>query len=98
MQTFPFYKYLISTMTVLYIATKYSNEARIVWNGPLQHEANEFLKESMDHYFGEGNEWDYYTIDKQRRPPLVSFASKAVGRLMKCVSKFSFMYAKGRDE
>jgi hypothetical protein len=33
---------------------KYANEARIVWNVPLQHEADAFLKESLDDYFGPG--------------------------------------------
>ena len=72
---------------------RYANEARIVWNGPLHHEADEFLKECLDHYFGEGNEWHFYSIDKKRRP-LVSFVSKVIDRLMKCVSKFPFMKAK----
>ena len=71
----------------------YANEARIVWNGPLQDEADEFLKECMDHYFGEGKEWHFYSIDKQRRP-LVSFVSKVVDKLMKCASKSPFMKAK----
>ena len=66
---------------------------RIVWNGPLQHEADEFLKECLDYYFGEGKEWHFYSTDKQRRP-IVSFVSKVVDRLMKCVSKFPFMKAK----
>ena len=71
----------------------YVNEARIVWNGPLQHEADEFLKECLDHYFGEWKEWHFFRIDNQRRP-LVSFVSKVVNILMKCVSKFPFMKAK----
>ena len=71
----------------------YANEARIVWNGPLQHEAKEFLKEYLDHYFGEGNERHFYNIDKQRRP-LVNFVSKVVERLMKFLSMFPFMKAK----
>ena len=72
---------------------KSPNEARIVWNGPLQHEADAFLKECLDHYFGEGKEWHFYSIDKQRRP-LVTFVSKVVDKLMKCVFKFPFMRAK----
>ncbi len=89
---FPF-PFPISTLIVLPIVTRYANEARIVWNGPLRHQAEELLKDSLDNYFGEGNEWHFYTIDKQRRP-LVSFVSKVVDRLMKYVSKFPFMYAK----
>jgi hypothetical protein len=54
---------------------RYANKARIVWNGPMQHEADEFFK-CLDHYFGEGKEWHFYNIDKKRRP-LVSFVSKS---------------------
>ena len=61
----------------------------------MQREADEFLKERLDHCFGEGKEWHFYSIDKQRRP-LVSFMSKVIDRLMKCVSKFHFMKAKKR--
>ncbi len=93
MQSVPCPLSLVYTLTVLHIVTMYTNEAKIVWNGPLQHQAGEFLTESLDHYFGEGDEWHFYSIDKQRRP-LVSFVSKVVDRLMKCVSKFTLMYAK----
>ncbi len=72
---------------------RYVNEAIIVWNGPLQHEADAFLKECLDHCFGEGKEWHFYSIYKQRRP-LVSYVSKVVDSLMKCMSKFPFMKAK----
>jgi hypothetical protein len=72
---------------------RYANEARIVWNGPMLHEADEFLKESLDHYFGEGKPWHFYSIDKKRRP-LLSYVSKVVDRLMRCVSKFIFMRSK----
>jgi hypothetical protein len=72
---------------------RYANEARIVWNGPMQHEADEFLKECLDHYFGEGKPWHFYSIDKKRRP-LVSYVSKVVDRLMRCFSKFNFMRSK----
>ena len=61
--------------------------------GPLQHEAAEFLKECSDQYFGEGKEWHFYIIDKPRRP-LVSFVSKVVDILMKCVFNFPFLKAK----
>jgi hypothetical protein len=74
------------------IFPRYANEARIVWNGPLQHEANAFLSECLDHYFGEGTECHFYNIDKKRRP-LVSFVSKVVDIMMKCISKFPFMKA-----
>ena len=72
---------------------RYANEARIVWNGPLQHEADEFLKECLNHYFGEGKPWHFYSLDKKKRP-MVSYVSKVVDRLMKCISNFTFMKAK----
>ena len=71
----------------------YANIARIVWNGHLQHEADEFLKECLDHYFGEGKSWHFYSIDTKRRP-MVTIVSKVVDRLMKCISNFTFMKAK----
>ncbi len=80
-------------MPLHHIFPRYANEAIIEWNGPLQHEADAFLHECLDHYFREGNEWHFYNIDKQRRP-LVRFVSKVVNRLMKCISKSPFMKAK----
>ena len=71
----------------------YANETKIVWNGPLQHEGDAFMIECLDHYFGEGKDWHFYNIHKQRRP-LVNFVSKVVVVLMKCMSKFPFMKAK----
>ena len=73
--------------------SRYANEARIVWNGPLLHEVDDFLSECLDDYFGEGKPWHFYSVDKKRRP-LVSYVSKVVDRLLKCVSKFPFMRAK----
>ena len=70
-----------STLNLVSIIPMYANEARIVWNGPLQHEADEFLTKSLDRYFGDGNEWHFYMIDKHRRL-LVTFVSKVVDRLM----------------
>ena len=67
-----------------------------MWNGLLQHEADEFPKECLDHYYGEGKEWHFHSNDKQRRP-LVSFVSRVIDRLMKCFSKFAFLNAK-KDE
>jgi hypothetical protein len=72
---------------------RYANKAKILWNEPLQHEADAFLKEYLDHYFGEGKGWHVYNIDKQRRP-LVSFVSMVVDKLMKYISKSPFMKAK----
>ena len=67
----------------------YANEARISWNAPLEHEADDFLTESLDHHFN-GNKWRFYSTDQQNRT-LVSFTSKVVDRIGKMVSKLSFM-------
>ena len=72
---------------------RYAKEARIVWNAPLQHEADPFLKESLDHHFGPGKPWHFYSIDKQNRL-LVSRVSKVIDRLKNRVSKFFFMKTK----
>ena len=61
-----------------------------MWNGPLQREADEFLKEYLGHYFREGKEWHFYSNGKYKQP-LVSFVSKVIDTLMECVSKFHFM-------
>ncbi len=53
----------------------YANEARILWIRPLQHETDEFFKEYLDNYFGEGSAWHFYNIDRKRQP-LFSFVSK----------------------
>ncbi len=72
---------------------RYANEARLVWNGPLQHEADAFLTECLNIHFGEGKPWHFYSVDKKQRP-LSSYVSKVVDRLMKYISKFPFMRAK----
>jgi hypothetical protein len=59
----------------------------------LQHEADPFVKEALDHHFGPGEKWHFYSVDKKNRP-LVSRISKVIDRLKKRVSKFSFMKAK----
>ena len=64
-----------------------------MWNVPLQHEADEFLKECLNHYFGEGKHWHFYSIEKKKRS-LVFYVSKVVDRLMKRISNFTFMKAK----
>ena len=72
---------------------RYANEARLVWNGPLQHEVDAFLTKCLNVHFGEGKPWHFYNGDKKQRP-LLSFVSKDVDRLMKCISKLPFMRAK----
>ena len=68
---------------------RYANEARTSWNASLQHEANDFLKESLDHHF-KGGKRHFYSIDKKNRP-LVSITSMVIDRLGKELSKLSFM-------
>ena len=72
---------------------RYANEARLVCNRPLQHEAGAFLTESLNIHFGEGKPCHFYSVDKKQCPGL-SFVSKVVDKLMKCISKFPFMRAK----
>jgi hypothetical protein len=71
----------------------YAKKARLVWNAPLQHEADPFLKEAFDHHFGPGKPWHFYSIDKQNRL-LVSRVSKVIDRLKNRVSKFFFLRTK----
>ncbi len=72
---------------------RYAKEARLVWNTPLQHEADPFLKGALDHYFGPGNMWHFYSNDKQNIV-LVSRFSKVIDKLRKRLSKFSYMIEK----
>ena len=71
---------------------RYAREARLVWNAPSQHEADPFLKESMDQHF-RPSKWHFYSGDKKNMP-LVSKISKVIDRLKKRLSKFLFMKAK----
>jgi hypothetical protein len=43
---------------------RYAKEARLVWNVPLQHEADPFLTESLDQHFGP-SKWHFYSADKK---------------------------------
>jgi hypothetical protein len=72
---------------------RYAKEARLVWNAPLQHKADHFLKEALDHYFGPRNKWHFYSNDKQNIL-LVSRVSMVIDKLRKRLSKFSFMQVK----
>ena len=72
---------------------RYAKEARLVWNMPFQHEADLFLKEALDHYFGPGKPWHFYSIDKQNKV-LVSKVSKVIYMMRKRLSNFSFMKEK----
>ena len=72
---------------------RYAKEARLVWNAPLLHEADPFLNEALDHYFGPGKKWHFSSNDKQNRL-LVSRVSKVIDRLRKRLSKFYFMKTK----
>ena len=72
----------------------YTNEARIIWNAAFQHEADAFLKESLDDYFRPGK-WHFWTVDKKRRQ-LVLITSRFVDMKLKETSKISFMTSKRR--
>ena len=71
---------------------RYAKEASLVWNAPLQHEADPFLKESLDQHFGP-SKWHFYSVDK-KNIPLVIRISKVIDMLKNNLSKFSFMKAK----
>ena len=68
-------------------------EAKLVWNAPLQHEADAFLAESLDHFFGPGEKWQFHSVDT-RNIQRVSVISKVIDKLRKRVSKLSFMNEK----
>ncbi len=72
---------------------RYAMEAKLAWNAPLQHEANSFLTEALDHFFGQGENRHFHSVDP-RNKPLVSVISKVMDKLRKRVSKFSFMKEK----
>jgi len=71
---------------------RYAKEVILVWNAPLQHEADHILKESMDQHFGLAK-WHFYSVDKKNRP-LVSRISKVIDMLKKRLFNVSFMKAK----
>ncbi len=68
-------------------------KARQVCNAPLQHEADAFLADSLDHFFGPGEKWHFHPLDP-RNTPRVNVVSKMIDKLRKRVSKFSFMKEK----
>jgi hypothetical protein len=72
---------------------RYAKEARIVWNVPLQHEADPFLTEALNHYFAKDGRWHFYSTDKTNRP-LANYISKVIDKLKKRLSRFTFMKGK----
>ena len=72
---------------------RHANEVRLDWNAPLHHEADHYLKEALDHYFGPGNKWHFYANDK-KTILLVNKVSKVLGMLKKRLSKFFFLKTK----
>ncbi len=44
------------------------NEAKIMWNSPLQHHTNAFLTECLDEHFGAKNKWHVWSIDQHKIP------------------------------
>ena len=59
---------------------RYAKEARLVWNAPLQHEADPFLKKSMDQHFGPAK-WHFYSVDNNIRSLVISKSSKSLRSL-----------------
>ena len=72
---------------------RYAMEARLVRNAPLQHEADPFLTEALDHFFGPEEKLHFHSVDT-RNKPLVSIISKVIDELRKRVSKFVFTKGK----
>jgi hypothetical protein len=70
---------------------RYANEARIPWNAPLHHEAYDFLNNFLNHHFGDGQKWHFWSAD-QKNWPLVSFVLKVIDRLGKQKAKLSFFF------
>ncbi len=68
----------------------YANEARIVWNALLQHEADAFLKESLDYYFGPDKKRHFLIVDKQGRK-LVTITLKVIDMKLKETSRIFFL-------
>jgi hypothetical protein len=77
-------------MHMMLLLCSYANEAIIVWNAPLPHQADPFLTECLDLHFREARKWHFWSIDKKNRP-LVSLISKVIDRLMKRETKLEFM-------
>jgi hypothetical protein len=73
---------------------RYAKDARIAWHAPLQHEADPFLMEALNHYFGKEGRWHFYSTDKTNRPLLVIYISKVIDKLKTRLSRFTFMKVK----
>ena len=72
---------------------RYDKEVRLVWNATLQHEADPFIPEAIDHFFGPGEKLHLHSVDARKRP-LVSFIPKVIDKPKKCVTKFIFIKEK----
>jgi hypothetical protein len=84
-------------MQMMLLFYSYANEAKIVWNAPLTHQADPFLTECLDIHFREAMKWHFWSIDKKNRA-LVSLISNAIDKLMKRETKLEFMtYKKERS-
>ena len=62
-------------------------EAMIHWNGPLSHEADDFLKRALDKHFS-GKPWNFHRTDKQWDS--VYPHGPKLGSLLRRKSKFPF--------
>ena len=71
---------------------QYAKEAIIMWNAPLAHEAESFLRAALNDYFGKTSEgvqkpWHFFSIDQNHRG-LLTIYSRVIDRLRKLRSKF----------
>jgi len=77
-------------MHMMLLLCSYANEAIIVWNAPLSHQADPFLAKCLDIHFREARKWHFMSIDKKIRA-FVSLISKVIDNLMKRETKLEFM-------
>ena len=77
-------------MHMMLLLCSYANEAIIVWNAPLSHQADPFLAKCLDIHFREARKWHFMSIDKKIRA-FVSLISKVIDKLMKRETKLEFM-------
>ena len=71
---------------------QYAKEAIIMWSAPAAHEAESFLQEALNDYFGKTTSgaqkpWHFFSIDRSGRA-LSTIVSKVIDRLKRLKSKF----------
>jgi hypothetical protein len=77
-------------MHMMLLFFSYANEAILVWNAPLPHQADPFLTECLDIQFRETGLWHFWYIVKKNRA-LVSLIPKVIDSLVKRETKLEFM-------